>query len=183
MLRRSVRMLVYGKPNNSHSKRKWHSVRSWEIEKGNWLTATPRDHCLIGPNYPAFPEDVDKIMTIPEGKPCLQCCKTVDTEHENEYVWMPSGDAVVPAKHGYLFHRSCFRCYRCGYRFYLSKFATKDGKAHCISCALGKYDEGFQPMKLWHSPTVEPGLRGSRRVGRFFPRHAHQMQFIHDPDE
>ncbi|ESL12227.1 hypothetical protein TRSC58_00009 [Trypanosoma rangeli SC58] len=172
---------MHGKPTQSHKVRTQHSRRWWTQSKARHLTAMPHDECRSRPHFPAYNEDVDRPMLVPAGVTCFNCEQPIDDSDVNSYVWVPAGNATVPTPQGYFFHFKCFKCWKCKYRLIHNKFYSKDGKAWCISCALGR--DIRVPTRRWHTSYVNTHRTGSRMSGHFFPRHKHQMAFLLDPNE
>ncbi|AAZ11732.1 LIM domain containing protein, putative [Trypanosoma equiperdum] len=171
---------MHGKPTQSHKVRTQHSRRWWTQSKARHLTAMPHDECKSRPHFPAYNEDVDRPMVVPPDAICFNCDKPIDAGDVNSYVWIPAGNATVPTPQGYFFHFGCFKCNRCKYRLGHNKFYSKDGKAWCIPCALGR--DVRVPTRRWHTSYVNTHRTGSRLTGHFFPRHSHQMEFLFDPN-
>lgn len=172
---------VHGKPTTAHKKRTQHSRRWWLQTKARKLTATPHEECRDRPHFPAFHEDVDRVLVVPPDSCCFNCKKGIDKEDIHSFVWVPSGNAAAPGPMGYFFHFKCFKCWKCKMRLHHNRFYSKDGESWCIGCALGK--EPSIPTRRWHSSYVNTHFSGSRLTGHFFPRHKSQMEFLFNPNE
>ena len=173
--------LMHGKPTTAHKKRTQHNRTWWHKSKARHLTAIPLDSALSRPHFASFNEDVDRPMVVPKDACCLNCTKPIDGDDQYSYVWVPSGNAKVPTTQGYFFHQTCFKCWNCRYRLHHNQFYTKNGKAWCLACALGR--ETKVPTRRWHTSFVNSHREGSRLSGHFFPRYAHQMEFLFNPEE
>lgn len=173
---------VHGKPATSHKKRTQHTRQWWNQAKARHLTARPHDESPIKPHFPAYSEDVDAPMIVPRDAACFNCKKRVDTEKGvSHYVWIPSGNARYPTPQGYVFHMDCFKCWSCKTRMHHNKFFSKNDRAWCLDCAVGR--EKGVPTRRWHSPFVNGDRTSSRVSGAFFPRHKHQIEFLFNPEE
>ncbi|AYU80824.1 conserved hypothetical protein [Leishmania infantum JPCM5] len=172
---------MHGKPASGHKVRTQHSRRWWMQSKAHHLTAVPHEEARSRPHFPAYTEDVDQPMVVPDGACCFNCDKPIDGDDINSYVWVPSGNARVPTAQGYFFHVKCFKCWNCKYRIIHNQFYSKDRRAWCLSCALGR--DIRVPTRRWHTSYVNTHRTGSRLTGQFFPRHRHQMEFLFSPKE
>lgn len=173
--------MLHGKPTQGHKVRTQHSRRWWLQSKARHLTAMPHEEARSRPHFPSYNEDVDKPMVVPDDACCFNCTKPIDSDNVNSYVWVPAGNARVPTSQGYFFHFHCFKCWRCHFRLMHNQFYSKDGKAWCISCALGR--DIRVPSRRWHTSYVNTHRTGSRLTGEFFPRQRSQMEFLFNPDE
>lgn len=171
---------MHGKPSQGHKVRTQHSRRWWMQSKARHLTAIPHEEARSRPHFPAYNEDVDRPMVVPEDACCFNCNKAIESEDSGSFVWVPSGNACVPTKQGYFFHYHCFKCWNCKLRIMHNQFYSKDGKAWCLACAMGR--DVRVPTRRWHTSFVNTHRTGSRMSGHFFPRHRHQMEFVFDPD-
>ncbi|CAD2218282.1 hypothetical protein AGDE_10942 [Angomonas deanei] len=172
---------VHGKPASAHKVRTQHSRRWWMQSKAHHLSAVPHEEAMSRPHFPAYSEDVDRPMVVPKDACCFNCDKPIERDEVNSYVWVPSGNARVPTKEGYFFHFKCFKCHHCKLRIMHNQFYSKDGRAWCLPCALGR--EVRVPTRRWHTSFVNTHRTGSRMTGQFFPRHSHQMEFLFNPKE
>lgn len=172
---------MHGKPTQGHKVRTQHSRRWWLQSKARHLSAIPHEEARSRPHFPAYNEDVDAPMVVPEDACCFNCDKAIEKDNVNSYVWVPAGNARVPTAQGYFFHFHCFQCWNCHLRLMHNQFFSKDGRAWCISCALGR--EIKIPTRRWHTSFVNTHRTGSRLTGQFFPRHRHQMEFLFNPEE
>ena len=164
----------------SRNKRTHHNIVQWEKDKGNFLTYLPRDRLPTLPNFIAHPQRVEDPLLVPQNECCFNCKKAVDTTCDEDYILIPSGNARKPTKQGYLFHVNCFRCTKCRFSFENHRFYSKDDRAICLECAMGRHKS--PPRVDWHIPSIQRGHYSSRRTGHMFPRHQEQMDFICDPD-
>ena len=180
MLKRAVSLFMYGKPYHSHKKRMQHSTKWFMNAKARYLTALPHELASTRPHFADFAQNVDRPSVPPTNPLCMNCAKPVDTSVRYSYVWVPSGDAKKPTPSGYFFHFHCFRCAKCGYRFYHNQFFSKDDHAWCIHCALGH--DVRVPTRRWHTSYVSSEEYGSKMVGHKFPRFKHQLEFLADPN-
>lgn len=172
---------MHGKPSSGHKVRTQHSRRWWVQSKARHLSAIPHEEARSRPHFPAYTEDVDKPMLVPDGACCFNCDKEIDADEIGSYVWVPSGNARIPTTQGYFFHFKCFKCWSCKHRILHNQFYSKDGRAWCLSCALGR--EVRVPTRRWHTSYINTHRTGSRLTGQFFPRHKHQMELVFNPKE
>ena len=177
---------LHSKKTSGHTKKTKHNHVWYRKAKGNYLTAKTIDELQIKPPFPAFNEEVDRPLVPPakEDCVCFQCKGEVDIDERDResYLWIPSGNAKYPTSSGYFFHTRCFRCNKCGFRFHHNKFYSQDDKAICMGCALGRQSE--YPYRWWHGneATISRGRLASRMSSHQFPRHQHQVEFLHNPD-
>lgn len=170
---------LHGKPTQGHKVRTQHTRRWWLQSKARHLTAMPHEEARSRPHFPSYSEDVDAPMIVPAEATCFNCDKAIDSDNINSYVWVPSGNARVPTTQGYFFHFPCFSCHRCGLRLLHNQFYSREGRAWCLSCALGR--DVRVPTRRWHTSYVNTHRTGSRMTGEFFPRHKSQWEFLFDP--
>eukprot|EP00759_Apiculatamorpha_spiralis_P057956 PhF_6_TR8875/c0_g1_i1/m.14043 len=181
MLRRSLVTCMYGKPSTEPSKRTRHHAKWWMQAHARKLTYRNMKELYIAPAIQPVNEEVYGMPMLPkEGNCCLQCKQTVDVTAIQNYVWVPAGRAKLPTPQGYLFHRLCFRCPECKYRFYNNKFGTKNGQAVCLFCMRGITNG--RPIRRWHLPMVQPGREGSKFVGEIFPRNPTDEEWLFNPE-
>ena len=181
LFRRSCIVFQSSGAKRGHRKRTHHNQKQWEIDKGNWLTALPRNLCPVDPNFVDHPQRVDKPLYHPVNEKCFNCDHKVDTTADHQYIWIPSGNAKLPTPQGYIFHRNCFKCIKCKYAFQDNLFVSQSGRALCPQCAMDAPIR--RPRINWHRSNIEPAQFASRRVGHMFPRHEHQLNFLYDPDK
>lgn len=172
---------LHGKPTQGHKVRTQHSRRWWLQSKARHLSAIPHEEARSRPHFPGYNEDVDRPLVVPQDACCFNCDKPIESDNINSYVWVPAGNAKVPTSQGYFFHFHCFQCWNCHLRLIHNQFFSKDGRAWCISCALGR--EVKIPSRRWHTSFVNTHRTGSRLTGEFFPRYRHQMEFLFNPKE
>lgn len=172
---------LHGKPTQGHKVRTQHTRLWWRQSKARHLTAMPHEEARSRPHFPSYHEDVDQPMIVPEGACCFNCDQAIDAENINSYVWVPAGNARKPTPQGYFFHFKCFTCFKCHFRLRHNQFYSKDGRAWCVSCALGR--EVKCPSRRWHSSYVNTYNTGSRMTGQFFPRHRRDMEFLFNPEQ
>ena len=166
-------------PHHAHNKFGKHTFKFFMTSKPRPLTALPYETMSSHAKTYAFPEEVDRPFIWPKDAKCMQCKGHVQTEEDS--VWIPSGNAQIPTKAGYIFHKKCFRCWQCGFRFYNRKFhSTQRGTAICLECTLGKYKHF--PQRHWHQTLIHGGRMNSRKTGHHFPRFQSQIDFIFSSD-
>ena len=202
MLSQTYRVCVYGKPTSGLSKRTRHCALWWEKAHPKRLTYKPMKNMHILPAVEPLNEEVYGSFALQydknnwkakytrgmDGQPvsstrkvnCVQCQQNVSLENPRDFLWIPSGRAQSPTKHGYVFHPNCFRCAECKYRFYLNLFASKSGKYVCLNCLRGI--DKPRPIRRWHLPMVSQGRDDSRNTGEIFPRTPHDEDWLFDPD-
>lgn len=172
---------LHGKPTSGSKKRTQHTTLWWRQAKARHLTAKPHIDAPMRPHFDAYNEDVDRPMVVPKDATCFNCKKGIEAEATASYVWIPAGNATVPTRQGYFFHKDCFKCWNCRMRIMHNKFYSKDNCAWCIECALGR--ERAVPTRRWHTSFVNAHRTASRMTGHSFPRHQHQLEFLFNPEE
>lgn len=172
---------MHGKPTRKTKVRTKHSNKWFMQSKSHTLTSLAAHQLPSAPTVPNFPEDIDRPAVVPEGASCMHCGKNHSSDNPHKMVWVQSGNAAVPTKAGYFFCVECFRCHKCGFRFFNNVFHTVNGKAWCMGCVQGK--PIVYPTRNWHTPFVNTYNTASRMTGHKFPRHAHQQEFLFNPNE
>jgi len=180
MLRTTRFVSMHGKPTTRPSRRARHSTAWWKKAHAPKLTYKPLKELMVQPAVQLINEEVYGFPLLPEKPNCFQCKTLVDTSIITNYVWIPSGNATLPTLYGYVFHRQCFRCPQCHYRFFNNKFFSKEGQALCLNCARGY--PARRPIRRWSLPMVDPGRAGSRAVGPIFPRWDYEEEWVFDKE-
>lgn len=174
MLRRTLGLRVFKCPYRLDRKTTQHTDK-WHRRAGAFhITKRLRYTQHRNPAIAPFHEEVDRPFLLPAKVPCFNCTETIDTEADPYgFLWIPSGAAKKP----YIFHRNCFKCWECKFRFYHNRFYTKDKKAICVGCAVGKPVQF--PTRRWHTSYTQCGRTASRMTGTFFPRKSGQLGFVY----
>lgn len=174
----SVRTKIVG-VTTRHKLRTAHNVKWWTT-RPTPLSSKRHEERPIYPKYPAFNEEVDRPPALPKNAECMNCKKAINPDVPYSYVWIPSGNAMVPTTSGYFFHYECFRCSKCGFRFFYNKFCSHGGRAVCPDCSIGRHRA--YPTRRWHVSYVESERFNSRFSGHQFPRHKSQIDFLNNPE-